>query len=110
MLSYPTEAFRRKMYAPINGIRTWAFRDIYPGIQFGMVDSNGIPKMNYYFYERAQQPLAVSFAYEPVLESQVSGKHLQIPVWIANEHRRKLLLDVHCEILTPKGEVVWNKS
>jgi uncharacterized membrane protein len=110
MLAYPTEAFRRKMYAPINGIRTWAFRDIYPGIQFGMVDSNGIPKMNYYFYKRAQQPLAVSFAYEPVLESQVSGKHLQIPVWIANEYRRKLLLDVHCEILTTKGEVVWNKS
>jgi beta-mannosidase len=110
MLEYPTEAFRRKMYAPINGIRTWAFRDIYPGTQFGMVDSNGIPKMNYYFYKRGQQPLAISFAYEPALESQVSGKHLHIPVWIANEYRRRLLLDVRCEILTPKGEVVWNKS
>jgi len=66
--------------------------------------------MNYYFYKRAQQSLAISFAYERALESQVSGKRLQIPLWIANEYRRKVLLDVHCEILTPKGEVVWNKS
>jgi hypothetical protein len=110
MLGYPTEAFRRKMYTPINGIRTWAYRDIYPGTQFGMVDSNGIPKMNYYFYRRAQERLALSFAYESVLESQVSGKRLQIPVWIANDYRREAPLEVRCEILTPKGEVVWSKS
>ena len=109
-LSYATEAFRRKMHTPINGIRSWAFRDIYPGIQFGMVDSNGIPKMNYYFYKRAQEPLAVSFAYEGALESQVSGKRLQIPVWVANDYRRNVLVDVKCEILTPGGEVVWSKS
>jgi beta-mannosidase len=110
MLDYQTEAFRRKMHNPINGIRTWAYRDIYPGVQFGMVDSNGIPKMNYYFYKRAQQRLAVSFAYEPALESQVSGKRLQIPVWVANDERRKIPMDVLCEILTPGGEVVWSKS
>jgi hypothetical protein len=98
------------MYAPINGIRTWAYRDIYPGTQFGMVDSNGIPKMNYYFYKRAQERLALSFAYESALESQVSGKRLQIPAWIANEYRHEASLDVRCEILTPKGEVVWGKS
>jgi beta-mannosidase len=108
--SYATEAFRRKMHAPINGIRTWAFRDVYPGIQYGMVDSNGIPKMNYYFYKRAQQPLAVSFAYKSSLESQVSGKRLQIPVWVANEYRRALALKVDAEILTTEGDVVWSKS
>ena len=107
---YATEAFRRKMHAPINGIRTWAFRDVYPGIQYGMVDSNGIPKMNYYFYKRAQQPLAVSFAYKSSLESQVSGKRLQIPVWVANEYRRAIQLKVDAEILTTSGEVVWSKS
>jgi beta-mannosidase len=109
-LSYATEAFRRKMHTPINGIRTWAFRDIYPGIQFGMVDSNGIPKMNYYFYKRAQPPLAVSFLYEAALESQVSGKRLQIPIWIANESGRTAQLEVKAEILTPAGEVIWSKS
>jgi uncharacterized membrane protein len=109
-LSYATEAFRRKMHTPINGIRTWAFRDIYPGIQFGMVDSNGIPKMNYYFYKRAQQPLAVSFQYEAALESQVSGKRLQIPVWVANEAGRTVQLSVKCEILTPGGDVVWTRN
>ena len=109
-LGYATDAFRRKMHTPINGIRTWAYRDIYPGIQFGMVDSNGIPKMNYYFYKRAQTPLAVSFAYEPELESQVSGKRLQIPIWVANEYRRTIPLTVTAEILTPSGEVVWSKS
>ena len=110
MLSYPTEAFRRKMHTPINGIRTWAYRDIYPGVQYGMVDSNGIPKMNYYFYKRAQQPLQVSFAYESELESQVSAKRLQIPVWIANDYRRNIALSVTAEILTPAGEVVWTKT
>jgi len=107
---YATEAFRRKLHTPINGIRTWAFRDVYPGIQYGMVDSNGIPKMNYYFYKRAQQPLSVSFAYKSSLESQVSGKRLQIPVWVANEFRRAIPLKVDAEILTPGGDVVWSKS
>lgn len=109
-LGYATEAFRRKMHDPINGIRTWAFRDIYPGIQFGMVDSNGIPKMNYYFYKRAQKPLAVSFKYEPELESQVSGKRLQIPVWVASDLLDPVQLDVTAEILTTAGQVVWSKS
>ena len=109
-LGYATEAFRRKMHNPINGIRTWAYRDIYPGTQFGMVDSNGIPKMNYYFYKRAQKPLAISFKYEPELESQVSGKRLQIPIWVASDLRRKVDLDVTAEILTPAGQVVWNKN
>lgn len=109
-LGYATDAFRRKMHAPINGIRTWAYRDIYPGVQFGMVDSNGMPKMNYYFYKRAQTPLAISFAFEPELESQPSGKHLQIPIWLASDYRTNLPLSVTAEILTTSGEVVWTKS
>jgi beta-mannosidase len=109
-LGYATDAFRRKMHNPINGIRTWAYRDIYPGVQFGMVDSNGIPKMNYYYYKRAQTPLTVSFAFEPELESQPSGKHLQIPVWVASDYRRNIPLDVKVEILTPSGEAVWSKT
>jgi len=44
MLAYPAEALRRRMFNPINGIRTWDYRDIYPGVNFGMVDYNGIPK------------------------------------------------------------------
>ncbi len=109
-LGYATDAFRRKMHAPINGIRTWAYRDIYPGVQFGMVDSNGIPKMNYYFYKRAQTPLAISFNFEPELESQPSGKHLQIPVWVASDYRKTIPLSITTEILTPAGEVVLAKS
>ncbi len=109
-LSYATQAFRRKMHNPINGIRTWAYRDIYPGVQFGMVDSNGIPKMNYYFYKRAQKPLAVSFKYEPELESQASGKRLLIPVWIASDLRHPMPLSVATEILTTSGQVVWSKT
>ena len=109
-LGYATDAFRRKMHNPINGIRTWAYRDIYPGVQFGMVDSNGIPKMNYYYYKRAQTPLAVSFLFEPELESQPSGKHLQIPVWVASDYRRTLPLTVTADILTTSGQVLQTKT
>jgi beta-mannosidase len=110
MLAYPTEAFRRKMHNPINGIRTWAFTNTSPGIHATIVDSDGTPKMNYYFYKRAQQPLALSFAYQAALESQVSGKRLQIPVWIANDYRRNVPLAVTTEILTTSGEVVWSRT
>ena len=109
-LGYATDAFRRKMHTPINGIRTWAYRDIYPGVQFGMVDSNGIPKMNYYYYKRAQTPLTVSFAFEPELESQPAGKKLHIPVWVASDYRKTLPLSVTAEILTTSGEVIQNTT
>jgi len=110
IMKYATEAYRRKMHDPINGIRFWAYAEVAPGIQWGIVDYNRIPKMAYYFLKQAEAQFNLNFAYERALESQVSGTELKIPVWIANEHRREVPVKVQCEIVDLQGQKVWSKD
>ena len=66
--------------------------------------------MGYYFLKNAQDRFALNFAYEEALESQVSGKRLRIPVWVINDHRREVPLEVHCEILDLNGKKLWSQD
>ncbi|MFH1008342.1 MAG: sugar-binding domain-containing protein [Candidatus Latescibacterota bacterium] len=106
LFEYATECYRRKKYNAINGTRIWAYGEVTPGIRFNFLDYYRVPKMGYYFLKRAQERFAVNFAYEETLESQVSGKHLRIPVWVINDHQRKVPIEVQCEILDLKGRRV----
>ena len=103
---YATEAYRRKKYNAINGTRIWCYGDVYPGIQWCFLDYFRVPKLGYYYLKNAQERLAVNFAYEEALESQVSGKPLKIPVWVINDYPRPIPIAVHYEIRTLKGETV----
>lgn len=107
LFQYSTEVFRRRKYDSINGTRIWAYMEPTPGIRFGFVDYFRTPKMGYYFLKRAQAPFAVNFAYEDALESQVAGKRIRIPVWLVNDHARKVSYELHCEIVDLRGLVVW---
>jgi len=107
LFKYATDAYRRKMHNPINGMRIWDFKEVWPGIHWCFLDYFRIPKMSYYFLKRAQDRFTVNFAYEEALESQVSGTHLQIPVWVINEFRREMPVDVHCQIRDLKGQTLW---
>ena len=110
IMKYATEAYRRKMHNPINGIRFWAYVEAAPGIQWGIVDYNRIPKMAYYFLKQAEAQFDLNFAYERALESQVSGTEMKIPVWIVNEHRREVPVNVQVEIVDLQGRKVWGKD
>ncbi|MCL5098013.1 MAG: glutamine amidotransferase [Candidatus Omnitrophica bacterium] len=108
IFKYATECYRRKKYNSINGTRIWCYRDLAPRIHWGFVDFYHVPKMGYYYLKTAQARLALSFAYQEALESQPPGKTLKIPVWIINDYRQELPLDVHCEISDLKGQILWS--
>jgi len=110
LMKYASEVYRRKVHKPINGIRVWAYTEVAPGIQWGFVDYNRIPKMAYYSLRQALEQFDLNFAYEQVLESQVSGNELKIPVWIVNEYRREVPVEVRCEIVNLQGQRVWKKD
>jgi len=110
LMKYATEAYRRKKYDPVNGTRFWDYGEVWPGIRWGIVDYFRVPKMSYYYVKQAQARFALNFAYEEALESQVSGKRLQIPVWIINDHDRLFPVKVECQIQDLSGHVVWNAA
>ena len=73
ILKYSAQAFRRKKYDPINGIRSWDFVELDPGFRFAIVDYDRVPKTGYWYMKQAQAPVALSFAYKDALESQLAG-------------------------------------
>jgi hypothetical protein len=92
----------------MNGTRIWDYGEVWPGIRWGIIDYFRVPKMSYYALQQAQARLAISFAYEPALESQTSGTELQIPVWVINDYPDKLDAKVHCQILDLIGHELWS--
>lgn len=109
LMKYATEAYRRKKYDPVNGTRFWDYGEVWPGIRWGIIDYFRIPKMSYYSVKQAQARFALNFAYEEALESQVSGKRLQIPVWIINDYAQSFAGTVQCEIEDLSGHVIWSR-
>ena len=87
ILNYAAQAFRRKKYDPINGIRSWNFLELGPGFRFGIVDYDRVPKMAYWMMKRTQAPVALSFAYKDALDSQLAGSKWSAPVWLINDRR-----------------------
>jgi beta-mannosidase len=110
LMKYATEVYRRKKYDPVNGTRFWDYGEVWPGIRWGIIDYFRVPKMSYYSIKQAQAPFALNFAYEEALESQVSGKRLQIPVWIINDHPQSFTAKIHCQIHDLGGRVVWSED
>ncbi len=106
VLRYAAEAFRRKKYDPINGIRSWDFVELNPGFRFGIVDYDRVPKTAYWYMKRAQAPVALSFAYKDALESQTAGSRWSAPVWVINDLDREIRGTVHAELLSLSGEKV----
>src|SRR5262249_51878434 len=107
---YATEVYRRKKYDPVNGTRIWDYGEVWPGIRWGIIDYFRVPKMSYYSLKQAQAKLAISFAYEEALESQTSGKRLEIPVWVINDYAENLDAKIVCQIQDLSGRVLWSKE
>ena len=110
LLKYATEAYRRRKYDPVNGTRIWDYGEVWPGIRWAIIDYFRVPKMSYYAVKSAQARLALNFAYEEALESQVSGKRLEISAWVINDYPQELALEVRCAIPNLSGRVIWSKD
>jgi beta-mannosidase len=106
LLRYSAEAYRRKKYEPVNGIRNWDFLEVTPAFRFAIVDFDRVPKIGYWYMKHAQAPVAVSFAWKDVLESQLAGSAWAAPVWAINDLNREVRGTVHAELLTLGGERV----
>ena len=110
LLKYATEAYRRKKYDPIMGIRFWDFLELSPGFRFGIVDFDHIPKVGYWWIKRAEARLAVNFAYKNALEAQVAGSKLSIPVWAINDLEHQVDAKVDCVIYDLRGNKLFSRS
>ncbi len=106
VLNYAAQAFRRKKYDPINGIRSWNFLELGPGFRFGIVDYDRVPKMAYWMMKRSQAPVALSFAYKDSLDSQLAGSKWSAPVWLINDSDKAVTGTVHAELLSVAGKSV----
>jgi beta-mannosidase len=106
ILNYAAQAFRRKKYDPVNGIRSWNFLELGPGFRFGIVDYDRVPKTAYWMMKRTQAPVALSFAYKDSLDSQLAGRPWSAPVWLINDTDKEVRGTVHAELLTLSGKSV----
>ncbi len=67
---YCTEAYRRKRFDAVAGVRTWAFRDAQAGPKACNIDHHQRPRMGYYALQESLAPLSLQiddrFPLEPL--------------------------------------------
>jgi len=106
VIKYGAEAFRRKKYDPVKGIRLWSFVELNPGFHFTIVDYDRVPKVGYWALKQVQAPLSISFAFRKALESIPAGAPVGIPVWAVNDHRTAQDVTVDWAIYDLDGHVL----
>lgn len=109
-IQYGAEAFHRKKYNPIKGIRLWSFVELNPGFHFTIVDYDRVPKIAYWRLKSVQAPLSLSFAYEKALESIPGGSAVSIPVWAVNDGHTPRNVALHCAIYDLRGHILFEKQ
>ncbi len=110
VLRYATEAFRRKKYQPVMGIRSWDFLELAPGFRFGIVDYDRVPKIAYWEMKRALSPLAISFATRDELESQIAGSIWSAPVWVVNDRDQAVRGNLRVSLAGLDGQTIDTRS
>lgn len=110
LMKYATEAFRRKEFDPIMGIRFWDFHQLAPGFRFGILDYDQVPKVSYWWVKKAMSRLAVSFAYKNALAGQPAGSKLSIPVWAINDLDHTVNAKIDCDVYNLRGKAVLHQS
>lgn len=109
-IKYAAEAFHRKKYDPIKGMRLWSFVELNPGFHFTIVDYDRVPKIAYWRVKSAQAPLSLSFAFERALESIPGGSQVSIPVWAVNDFHSPRNVTLHCDLYDLEGHALLEKQ
>jgi beta-mannosidase len=108
LYGYSADAFRRKLFAPINGIRSWMFKSFpeRPVGGFGVIDAFDTPTMGYYAQRRTFAPIEMSYAERYALESVPAGSSWKLPVYISNSTDEELSLMIDSALYNLKGDRV----
>ncbi len=106
LYGYAADAYRRKLFAPINGIRSWMFKSFpeKPVSGFGVIDCFDTPTMGYYAQKRTYAPLTMSFADRYASESVPAGSPWKVPVWISNTTSDELTLSLESALYSLAGK------
>jgi beta-mannosidase len=106
LYGYSADAFRRKLFAPINGVRSWMFKSFpeKPIGGFGVIDAFDTPTMGYYAQRRTFAPVTMSYAVRYALESVAGGSAWKVPVWISNSSNEAVSLAVESVLYDLKGD------
>lgn len=103
---YAADAYRRKLSDPVNGIRSWSFKDFAekPLCSFGVIDCNNTALPSYYTQKRTFEPVTMSYAVRYALESFQAGAALKVPVWISNATPESITGTIESGLFNLKGE------
>jgi beta-mannosidase len=106
LMRYASEAYRRKKYEPVNGIRSWDYLELAPGFRMGILDYDRVPKTAYWYMKHVQAPLSISFAYKEALESKLACSPWSAPVWVVNDFHHAVRGTLHTELISTAGQTI----
>lgn len=103
---YAADSFRRRLGNPINGIRSWSFKDFAekPICSFGVIDPYHTPLPSFYTQKRTFEPVTMSYAVRYVLESVPAGARWTVPVWISNATDESVSGRVESALFSLRGD------
>lgn len=110
IMQYGSDAFRRKKYNPIQDVRWWEYKDHAPGFYGGFIDFDQVPKIAYYAYKRAMAQFTLSLAFKDQYEPQPGRTPIHIPVWVVNDYRNEIPLEVQSQVLDLSGREIYAQS
>ena len=110
LMRYAAEAYRRKKYEPIMGMRSWCFLELAPGFRFGLLDYDRVPKSAYYAVRKAQAPIAISFAIRDALAGQLAGRPWSAPVHIINDSQAELAGNLNVIFEDLQGKILSKQT
>lgn len=83
LVALAAESYRRQRFQPVTALFQFMFVEIWPSVNWGVVDYLRHPKAGYYALQRAYQPLLPSI--EPKSLDWKAGKPGQITLWTIND-------------------------
>jgi beta-mannosidase len=112
LYGYAGDAYRRKLFNPIHGIRSWMFKNfpLKPVSGFGVLDCFDTPMMAYYVQRRTFAPVAMSFGVRYALESIPAGGRWKAPVWISNATNSEISVRVESTLYSLQGEKLQERE
>jgi beta-mannosidase len=106
LYGYAGDAYRRKLFDPIHGIRSWMFKNfpLKPVSGFGVIDCFNTPMMAFYAQRRTYAPVTISFAVRYALESIPVDSRWTVPIWVSNASSSNVTVVVRAALYSLEGK------
>ncbi|MFD1803554.1 glycoside hydrolase family 2 protein [Mixta tenebrionis] len=83
LVAMAAESYRRQRFQPVTALFQFMFVEIWPSINWGVMDYLRQPKAGYYALQRAYQPLLPSI--EPVTPQWQANQQVRLRLWTIND-------------------------